>query len=357
MKIFVDIGHPAHVHYFRNMIKLMEQSGHSFLITARDKEVTQDLMKYYKLNYISRGKGSNNLIGKIVYTFKADWQILKLCKKWSPDIFISFGSPYAAHVAAFMGKPHIAFTDTEHAKLGIIGFANFSEVIVTPKCFLNNFGSKHIRIDGYFELGYLSPKYFKVNLNVLNQYFNENKTILFRYVSWNASHDIGQKGISDSSKISLAKFFRDKCYNIYISAEGPLPREIEKYRIRIDPSDIHSFITGVDLFIGESGTMANEAALLGIPTVFVNSLDAGVFQEEVKYGLLYSLRNERDLFPLIDRLIQDKNIKTKHENAQRAMLKDKIEITDFMVWFIENYPQSKEQIKCNPDLVYKFSFK
>jgi len=27
MKILIDIGHPAHVHYFRNFIKMMESNG------------------------------------------------------------------------------------------------------------------------------------------------------------------------------------------------------------------------------------------------------------------------------------------------------------------------------------------
>ena len=40
LKIFVDIGHPAHVHYFRNFIKLMQDKGHEFFVSARDKEVS-----------------------------------------------------------------------------------------------------------------------------------------------------------------------------------------------------------------------------------------------------------------------------------------------------------------------------
>ena len=58
MKIFIDIGHPAHVHYFRNFIKIMEKNGHHFLILARDKEITQELLNHYKIPYVSRGKGA-----------------------------------------------------------------------------------------------------------------------------------------------------------------------------------------------------------------------------------------------------------------------------------------------------------
>ena len=36
MKIFLDIGHPAHVHYFKNFIMEIKNEGHKVLITARN---------------------------------------------------------------------------------------------------------------------------------------------------------------------------------------------------------------------------------------------------------------------------------------------------------------------------------
>lgn len=36
------------------------------------------------------------------------------------------------------------------------------------------------------------------------------------------------------------------------------------------------------------------------------------------------------------------------------MLQDKIDVTAFMVWFIENYPKSVEIIKDNPKYQYNF---
>jgi hypothetical protein len=39
MKVLIDIGHPAHVHFFRNAIRELESKGHAVKVTARDKEV------------------------------------------------------------------------------------------------------------------------------------------------------------------------------------------------------------------------------------------------------------------------------------------------------------------------------
>ena len=69
MKILIDIGHPAHVHYFKNFIWIMQKNGHEFCITARNKEVALELLDNYGLNYIERGKGANSILGKILYLF------------------------------------------------------------------------------------------------------------------------------------------------------------------------------------------------------------------------------------------------------------------------------------------------
>jgi len=77
MRILIDIGHPAHVHYFRNFIKIMQLKGHEFLISSRDKEVSHILLEKYGIPYFNRGKGSKSLPGKLVYLIKADFLLLK----------------------------------------------------------------------------------------------------------------------------------------------------------------------------------------------------------------------------------------------------------------------------------------
>ncbi|MBK9097317.1 MAG: DUF354 domain-containing protein [bacterium] len=81
MKIFIDIGHPAHVHYFRNFIKIMESKGHEILVSARDKEVTHDLLNAYNIKFVTRGSGRSSLFGKLIYILEADFKLFKYGKK------------------------------------------------------------------------------------------------------------------------------------------------------------------------------------------------------------------------------------------------------------------------------------
>ena len=355
MKILVDIGHPAHVHYFRNFIRIMQNKGHDFFISARNKEVSQILLEKYDIPYFDRGRGSNKLSGKVVYVFKADWSILKKARFFKPDLFLSFASPYAAHVSTLTGKPHISFTDTENARLGILSFAPFTDCILTPDAFLGNFGSKHVRFKGFMELCYLHPKYFKPNRNVLPEIdVGENEPYaLLRFVSWVANHDFGQSGIPDDTKTELVKELT-KSIRVLISSEGEMPAELIKYKIKVSPEKMHDVLANAAIYIGEGATMASECTMLGTPAIYANSLTAGTIEEQAKYGLLFSYRNSDSVFGKAEELLNNPNLKQEFVQRRDKMLKDKIDVTEFMVWFVENYPESVKILKDNPGYQYNF---
>ena len=267
MRIFIDIGHPAHVHYFRYTINKLKNDGHNIFITARRKDVTHQLLDNYNIPYTSRGTGSNNLIGKFFYLLKADLLLLRLAKDFNPDLFLSFASPYASHVSSIIRKPHIAFTDTEHAKLGILSFLPFTDIVFTPEVYKSDHGHKHLRFHGYMEQCYLQKDYFKPNNMILKKLnLKENdKFVIIRLVSWGASHDIGHKGFSLSYLERLIKLVEQKA-KVFLSVEGAIPKQLQKYKLSIDPTQIHNILYYAELFIGEGATMASECAVLGTPS-------------------------------------------------------------------------------------------
>jgi uncharacterized protein len=345
MRIFLDIGHPAHVHYFRNLIKLMQAKGHEFFISARDKEVTLELLEKYNISYINRGKGSPSLLGKFFYMLKADRLLLIKAKKFRPDLFLSFASPYASHIAWLTRKPHISFTDTENAPLGILSFAPFTECILTPDSFKKDFGKKHVRFRGFMELCYLHPNYFhphneilrEVNLNEKDQF------ALIRFVSWQANHDIGQVGISDKIKIQLVMELRKKM-KVFISSEGFIPNEIKEHKLQISPEKIHCLLSFATIYIGEGATMASECAMMGTPAIYINSLSSGTLEEQQRYGLVVMVKESSQVINVVLDLISDKNLREEFKKNQNIMLSNQIDVTTFMVWFIENYPDSFKTI-------------
>lgn len=360
MRILIDIGHPAHVHYFKYFIQRMENNGHSFLVTARDKDVSQELLKSYNIAYKNRGKGGKDLFGKFVYLFKADLFLFNQAVNYNPDIFLSFSSPYAAHVSRLLRKPHIAFTDTEHAKLGNLAFVPFSDVVFTPSCITKNFGKKQIRFYSYMEMCYLHPDYFTPDPSIFRLLGIEKnrKYVIIRFVSWEASHDVGHSGISIENKINAVKAF-SKIAKVFISSEGKLPSQLEKYRINIPSKKMHDALNFATLLYGESSTMASESAMLGTPAIFIDNDGRGYTDEqEQNYNLVYNfteskIDQERSIQKGIELLSID-GIKKEWKKRRQKMLADKIDVTAFMIWFIKNYPQSFDEMKRNPNYQYKF---
>ena len=288
MRVLFDMGHPAHVHLFKNTIKKLIKDGHDVKITARDKEVTQSLLTAYGLEYEDRGKIFTGIFNKAFGMIQIDLKLFTIAKKFKPDILIGVSNPYVAHVGAVLRKPVIIFSDTENVTIGRLITYPFVQTILTPMYFNENIDpKKHIKIQGFKEIAYLHPNYYSPDPLVLQELglLPNEKFIIVRFVSWGASHDIGHHGIKD--KIGLVRAL-ENYGRVLLTSEGDLPSELKPNLIKILPEKLHDLLSYAALYFGEGGTMASEAAVLGTPSIFVSSL-AG------RFGSLIELEETYDL--------------------------------------------------------------
>jgi predicted glycosyltransferase len=354
MKILIDIGHPAHVHYFKNFIWIMQEKGHTVHIVARDKEVAFKLLDFYKLPYFNRGKGKKGLIGKLIYILQGDFYILKKALKLKPDLFLSAGSMYAAHVSWLLRKPHIALDDTDNNAFQHLMYVPFTKAILTPTVFKKNFGTKHIRFNGFLELGGLHPKRFKKEPEGMQKKtVDSDRFVILRFVSWQATHDIGLKGLSLEDKYALVKEL-SKYAKVIISSEEKLPDDLMSYSFKVHPALMHTVLSEASLLVSESLTMAAESAFVGTPVLCISTAQAGTLDEEVNLGLIELYRNSKGLIERAVELIKDRGSKEKFANKSKEIINQKTDVTAFLVWFVENYPNSFENIKKNPELESNF---
>ena len=98
--------------------------------------------------------------------------------------------------------------------------------------------------------------------------------------------------------------------NVFISSERKLSNDLNKYKIKISPKDIHHFLYYSTLYIGDSQTMAAECAILGTPFIrfndFVGKLSyLDELENHYQLGYWYSLNNKSDLIPLIQKLLSN----------------------------------------------------
>lgn len=329
MKILIDINHPAHVHFFKNLYWLLIKSGHDVIVTASKKEMAFDLLNIYKIPFIDLGSYGNSILQKACNVPVMAFKMRKVIKKYQSDILMGIASSRICHGAIGLKKKIFVFTDTEHAKEQIALFKPFATKIFTPDCFLDDLGPKQMRYPGYHELAYLHPNWFNPNPQILKEIgLTENdKFFIVRFVSWKASHDIGQKGLSYQEKQDLVQYLQ-KYGKVIISSEKKLEPEFEPYRLSIAPDKIHDLLYYATLYIGEGGTMASEAAVLGTPSIFVSSLTAGTFEDlENKYHLLFSFKNKQLAGKIILQLLENNQMNYDWSEKRNKMISNKQDVT------------------------------
>jgi predicted glycosyltransferase len=335
MRIVVDIGHPSQVHFFKNFISEMRKKGHQVLITVSEKDIATALLQAFGFEYTNLGTYGKSLLEKILNVPLMNIKMYRAVKDIKPDIFLGFGSVRAAHVAWFLRKPCVIFDGDDFT-------FPYYKWFVNTICVFSGFeikGRKIVHVPGYKELAYLHPQWFSPSLITQAK---EPITVL-RFVA-RAFHDVGKKGFDLDFKRRLVREL-EKYSTVCISSETSLPVELERYRVKMKPEEMHALLSGANLLVTDSGTMTTEAAVMGLPVVRCNSFlgqgNLGIFQElEKKYGLIFNYRDPELALNKAIELAQIPDIRILWEQKRKCLLQDKIDVTSFMVWFVEHYPES-----------------
>ncbi|WP_048045394.1 DUF354 domain-containing protein [Methanosarcina mazei] len=340
MRVLIDVGHPGHVHFFKNAIWNLREKGHEVMVTSRNKEVTIDLLNAYGIphNILTSTASENGSVFK--EWMVRDCKFLNVAKKFNPDILAGIMNPCVAHASWLLRKKAFIFNDTEHQKFARKITNPFVEKVYTPSCYYDDFGKKQVRYEGYHELAYLHPNRFSPNPAVLEEMgLKETDTIIIlRFVSWKAHHDVGQAGIKN--KVKLVNEL-EKYGHVFITSEQPLGPELDKYKIRVSPEKLHDLLYYATLYIGEGATTASECAVLGTHAVYVNTLRTGYTnEEESKYGLVFNFSEgqnmEEEAFRKALDLLKNQDLKSEGRKKREKLLNDKIDVTGFMVKEMEN---------------------
>ena len=358
MRIAIEVSHPAHVHYFRTAAALLEGKGHTIRFIAKQKEVTLELARAYGLDFVSFGTGRKSLLGKAFNLLADELRSLRFAFSFRPDAYVSFSSPYLGHVARLTGKPHFVFDDTEHASLEHAMYKPFASLIVTPRFFMKDMGPKHFKFDGFFELCYLHPSYFKPDPEIRSELglSDGERFAIVRFISWDALHDRNQTGFTVEMKIRAVK---ELCAHgrVFISAEGDLPPELEVYRMPLEPERMHQAMAEADLFFGESGTMAIEAAILGTPSVRVSTLakHLGNFREaRDRYDIVHFYDDGPSGLNKALEVFADCGSKAAWLQKRDRLIEDKVDVTAMIAWVVGSWPDSKGELAADPDRLDRF---
>ena len=207
MNILIDIGHPAHVHLFKNFYFYMRKHSHNVLVSTKKSSAIVQLLKIYKIDFVVLPSKKDNILQKISSQFRYDIQIYNLSIKNKIDIAI--GSSISIAHAAFLRKTKSIILDDDDDKVEplFVKFAHpFCDTLLSPDCLIGNRKRKDtIFYSGYHELAYLHPNNFTPDKTVLKEMGLKENEIFFimRFNVFKAHHDIGVSGLNIKQKLKL----------------------------------------------------------------------------------------------------------------------------------------------------------
>ncbi|MDD5459193.1 MAG: DUF354 domain-containing protein [Phycisphaerae bacterium] len=347
MKIIFDLGHPAHFHLFKNVIKRLIENGHGCEIIARDKECLVDLIEKAGFAYHVVKRTRNGLIPLAIQNFKAFLLATTLARKQEID-FIVGTSIIAGPAARLTGAISIIFEEDDAKAVPLLTGLAYppAHYIATPQCLsFENYGRKHLTYNGYHELAYLHPGNFTPDDSVLKELGVSpgQRYFLIRLVALKAHHDIGEKGVSTQQAKTLIGLLKEHG-RVFISAEKAVDKDIEQYLLPTNSDRILDVMAFCDMVIGDSQTMAAEAAVLGVPSIRCNTFVGRLaYLEELenKYGLTYGfLPSDFDkLLEMVGDLLAKNDLKKIWQDKRQKMLEDCIDLSE---WIYDQFCRLKK---------------
>lgn len=290
MRVLVEIVHPANVLFFARPMRYLRERGDEVHVISRHKDMATTLLDSLAIAHTPISSAGSGLLGLASELVLRDVRLASIVRKLRPHVMIGFGGLAISHVGQLLGVPAVAFYDTEVAKLQTRLTWPFITHLYVPDSYSGQVpGGRHTRVPGSKDLSYFHPSAFtpSMEIAVANGLDPRRENFFVRLVQWRANHDLGKSGLSlDAARTLIARL--QSIGKVHLSSERPLPPDLDPLRYRGTPLDVHHLLAHCRLCIGESATMACEAALLGTPSIYASADFRGYVEQLVASGLIVS---------------------------------------------------------------------
>lgn len=343
MKILFDIGHPAHVHLFKNFINYLKNNSYQTIVAATNKDITVFLLNYYNIEHIKFNQPAGKLLKSVIQLLKRDIEFYKLNK--SNKFNSAFGTSVAiSHISSITNLKSYVLNEDDDDIVPITAYLSypFATKIIVPDCLkYKKWKKKRVLHNSYHELAYLHPNNFAPNPEILEKLGikSTEKYFIIRLSALKAHHDVGAKGLTREMQKEIIEFLQNYG-KVFITAEYALDDEFKKYQFPISPELMHDAMFYATMVIGDSQTMIAESAVLGTPAIRYNSFVGRIsYLEELehKYGLTYGFKpgQEGEMINKIKELVNDNDLKAKWNERREIMLSEKCDLNQWMIDYFE----------------------
>jgi predicted glycosyltransferase len=337
MNIIIDITHPAHLNFFKPIIRLLKNNNHVIFVTClrrgRLPMIVQRELKDVDIYYIGHHRGNYFSVifeANILRFFK----FLRFLKSKNIDLGLSFGSFVLGFCLRIFHKPNLQFDDDPERRLNV-----FLQKISATKLFYPPIIKESDNVfvyNGVKEWLYLSPEIFTPDITILRNYSLLPKQYIFvREVSTGSlNYFRQQKRLISNLKLTLPENFQ-----VILSLENKSNRDKypSEWILLEEPVDcIHSILYFSMLVISSGDSMAREAALLGIPGIYCGQRIMAVNNLLATRGMFFHLKPE-DVNGFIINYLEKQVLPIEQEKYRAKLLNDFINVQTFVCSEIDKF--------------------
>lgn len=269
----------------------LDDLGRRSLLIGRPKDVTVELLHASDREHVilprtglSRHSHAVELLTRVAALRGV------LVRTGAPAILTR--NPSGAIAARSLGRPSVFDTDDgpsvgAHYRLG----AWAADVITTYRDDPHPHGPKERRYDGFKAMAYLHPDRFRPDPHVRATLgIPSGPLFVARFSAHSASHDRGIRGLPPVARTRLVQML-SKHGTVVVSSEGEARATAPG--VTVPPHRFLDVLADADLCVGDSQSVAAEAAMLGVPALRLSGFtDRAAYLSilEREYGLIQNFR-------------------------------------------------------------------
>ena len=335
MRLWIDLVNLPHVRLFLRLLRRHGKEIDDILISCRRLDGLPKLVSLFLSNYSNRirvvGSHGISLVEKLSRHLERVSLLAKIVTEFSPDVASSKASPELARVAFGLGIPSVNLNDNDlsfHVSKLIFPL---SQTVIVPEVFpeevLMTTGAldRVRRFKGVTEVAHVldfleTPRKTEIERS-------KEPYIVARPAPAGASYLYEKRNHLSFERALMTLSERIPDLKIYLFPRGgELLLLSEKLGDRIalvkDPMDSLALMSGAIAFVGASGTMTREAALLGVPSIsmFPSDKEPCVTQLLIDEGLVIKLKDPEEVADSVLYYMENESVRKDLDRKARSFL-------------------------------------
>ncbi|HUT35626.1 MAG TPA: DUF354 domain-containing protein [Planctomycetota bacterium] len=288
MKLLFDLLHPAHINFFKHLIRRLRSEGHEILLVCLNRGKVPQILASELPGFAVRPIGcyARTRLGLYFRTgLLRELALARLVLSAKPDVSVGVAAFQTGALSRLFGFKSLGVHDDPEYKLAFRLCRRFLHRLVVPAC-LGVSGPNIVPFRGLKEWAYLSPAYFRPDEGALARHgLKPEEYIFVRDVDTSSLNYRNQ--VVNNIELLYKKGLCDA--KVVLSLENKAIRErYTQWQILEEPvGDIHSLMYYSKLVISSGDSMAREGTQLGVPAIYCGQRLMRANQLLVELGFLH----------------------------------------------------------------------